>query len=466
MASQVVGVSKSRTKTAEASSLDVYEAKTKRSRKMYLEARKVLAGGQSHNARFFEPYPFYASRAKGKYIWDVDNNRYVDYWMGHTALILGHSPTVVSEVLASQIRNGLLFGSPNKYAVELAELVSSCVPCAESIRFCTSGAEATMYAVRLARAYTKRKQIVKMAGGWHGYNSALSVGVSFPYEVPESAGLDPSDEHLVRLARFNDVDSTSKLLSRDSSDVAAVILEPLMGAGGVLPADLEYLKALREQCDKIGALLIFDEIITGFRLALGGAQEYYGVQPDLCTLGKILGGGLPASAVAGRREILDLVDMTAHRPKQERCWIGGGTFSEQALAMRAGIATLDHLRKRKNAIYPAIGKLGYQIRKEVDKTFAEHNIASKSTGAGSLFATHFLKRDQNDIRSPQDVVSSDEAMTKKYYFSLISNHGIFYLPGHVGAISTCHSNSDVDHYVRSTEIVADRLDSDRSNSKA
>jgi glutamate-1-semialdehyde 2,1-aminomutase len=464
MASQVVRVPKSRTRTSQASSVDEYEAKTRRSKKMYLDARKVLAGGQSHNARFFEPYPFYASRAKGKYIWDVDNNRYVDYWMGHTALILGHSPRVVSEVLAKQIRDGLLFGTANKYAVELAELVSSCVPCAESIRFCTTGAEATMYAVRLARAHTKRKQIVKMAGGWHGYNSSLSVGVSFPYEVPESAGLDPSDEHLIRLARFNDIDSTIKLLSTDSSDIAAVILEPMMGAGGVLPADVEYLKALREQCDRIGALLIFDEIITGFRLALGGAQEYYGIEPDLCTLGKILGGGLPASAVAGKSEILQLVDMTAHRPKQERCWIGGGTFSEQALSMRAGIATLDYLRKRKNTIYPSIGKLGDQLRKEIDKKFAEHGIASRSTGAGSLFATHFLKRGQNDIRSPQDVISSDEMMTKRYYFSLISNHGIFFLPGHIGAVSTCHTKSDVDYYVKSTEIVADRLNSERSES--
>jgi glutamate-1-semialdehyde 2,1-aminomutase len=459
-----VAITKTKTKSFEASALETYEAKTKRSKKMYLEAREVLAGGQSHNARFFEPYPFYAARARGKYLWDVDNNRYVDYWMGHTALILGHSPKIVSEVLANQVRNGLLFGTPNKYAVELAQLVTRCVPCAESVRFCTTGAEATMYAVRLARAYTKRKHIVKMAGGWHGYNSALTVGVSFPYEVPESAGLDPSDEPFVRLARFNDIQSTVKLLSSESSDVAAVILEPLMGAGGVLAADREYLKALREQCDKIGALLIFDEIITGFRLALGGAQEYYGVEPDICTLGKILGGGLPASAIAGKRDVIQLVDMTLHRPKQERCWIGGGTFSEHALAMRAGTATLDYLRRRKNNIYPAIGKLGDQMRKEVDKTFSEHGIATKSTGAGSLFVTHFLGRGQSDIQSPQDVVSSNESLKEKYYLSLIADHGIFFLPRHIGAISTSHSKSDIEHFVKRTEIVAKQLRAERSDS--
>jgi glutamate-1-semialdehyde 2,1-aminomutase len=437
--------------------LERYLSKTPASHAMYRKARRFLAGGQSHNARFFNPYPFYAARAQGRYIWDVDNNRYVDYWMGHTALIFGHSPKIVSNELRKQIDNGLLFGTPNKFAVELGELVTNCVACAESVRFCTTGAEATMYAARLARAYTKRKIIVKIAGGWHGYNSTLAIGVTFPYEISESAGLLPEDERIVRLVKFNDIAGTSKVLSESTPDVAAVIIEPVMGAGGVIPAERDYLKSLREQCSKIGALLIFDEIITGFRLALEGAQEFYGIKPDLCTLGKILSGGLPVSAVAGRREVISLADTTLERAKQERCWIGGGTFSEHALSMRAGIATLKQLKVAKRSIYGSIGNLGYQLRKEVDRAFSECGIQTKTTGEGSLFSTHFLGEDQEDIKSPEDVVNSDEKAMKEYYFSLIAGYGIFFIPGHIGAISTAHTKNDVINFVKKTEDYANNL---------
>lgn len=440
-----------------------YLSKTTDSKKMYNFARKFLAGGQSHNARFFTPYPFYAARARHQYIWDVDDNRYVDYWMGHTALILGHSPKVVTYELREQIDNGLLFGAPNRFAVELAELVSKCVPCAESVRFCTTGAEATMYAVRLARAYTKRKTAVKIAGGWHGYNSTLAVGVSYPYQISESAGLLEEDEKLVKLARFNDIEATDQVLSENSSDLAAVILEPVLGAGGVIPAEPEYLKTLRQECDKLGALLIFDEIITGFRLALGGAQEFYGIKPDLCTLGKILGGGLPASAVAGRSEILSLADTTIERAKRERCWIGGGTFSEHALSMTAGIATLKHLRTKRGSIYSSIGNFGKQLREEVDQVFADHSIHTKTTGEGSLFATHFLNPNQVDIKRPEDVVMSNNMTTREYYFSLIATQGIFFIPGHIGAISTAHTKADISHFVKSTANFAERLARSRSS---
>jgi glutamate-1-semialdehyde 2,1-aminomutase len=434
-----------------------YLSRTKESKKMYELATTFLAGGQSHNARFFKPYPFYAAKARGKYIWDVDGNRYVDYWMGHTALILGHSPKVVGDELSKQAHNGLLFGAPNKFAVELADLVSKSVPCAESIRFCTTGAEATMYAIRLARACTKKKTVVKIAGGWHGYNSTLAVGVSYPFETPESAGLVDRDERLVKLAKFNDIQGTLKILSENSSDLAGVIIEPVLGAGGVLPAEREYLKSLREKCDELGSLLIFDEIITGFRLALGGAQEFYAINPDLCTLGKILGGGLPASALAGKREILSLVDTTTERPKQERCWIGGGTFSEHALSMRAGIATLKELRARRNSIYTSIGELGRELRRKVDQVFSERGIRTKTTGEGSLFATHFMRSDQEEIKNPQDVVNSDEKTMTEYYFSLIASHSIYFIPGHIGAISTTHSRQDVSSYIKSTAEFADEL---------
>ena len=300
-----------------------FRSRTRKSYRMYLKSSKIMPGGQSHNARFFEPYPFYVARARGKYIWDLDGNKYTDYWMGHTALICGHSPPFVVNAIKKQASNGLLFGAPNRYAYELAGLVNETVPSAEAVRFCSTGAEATMYAVRLARGYTKRKTIVKIAGGWHGYNSALARGVTQPYDVPESAGMIAEDDRLVKLARFNDVEDTKEVLSEESEDIAGVILEPVMGAGGVLPANREYLEFLRSECSKIGALLIFDEIITGFRLSLGGAQEYFGVRPDITTLGKILGGGLPVSAIVGNSDILNLANVNLHKDKTERVWIGG-----------------------------------------------------------------------------------------------------------------------------------------------
>ncbi len=457
-----MATSKKISKLAQLSDEEAYRKKTAGSMKMFEQASKIMPGGQSHNARFFEPYPFFAEKAHGKYIWDVDGNRYVDYWMGHTALILGHSPEVVVRAIKAQSTNGLLFGSPNKYAFELAGLVTKVVPCAESVRFCTTGAEATMYAVRLARAFTRKNTIIKMAGGWHGYSSALTVGVSPPYDVPESAGLIADDDRFVRLADFNDIEMTKAVFDSASGDLAGVIVEPMIGAGGVIPARKEYLELLRQKCTELGAVLVFDEIITGFRLGLGGAQEYFGIRPDLCTLGKILGGGLPVSAVAGRNEIMSLADVT-NKSKTQRCWIGGGTFSENALCMRAGIATMNFLMNNRKSIYKGLEKLGENLRKSVDGVFSKAGIKTKSTGMGSLFTTHFLAENQNDIQSPADVNSSNKHAQKEYYFSLIAKKGIYFLPGHIGAISTAHAKSDVDYLVDSTADYAEKIGKEKRN---
>jgi glutamate-1-semialdehyde 2,1-aminomutase len=435
----------------------IYIQNTPKSRAMFALASKFMPGGQSHNSRFFEPYPFFSERGEAQHLWDVDGNRYTDYWMGHTALILGHSPNIVAKELQTQVSKGLLLGTPNKYAFELARIVSEIVPCAEGVRFCTTGAEATMYAVRLARAYTGRSQIVKMAGGWHGYNASLTYAVNQPYQVPESAGLIPEEQSRVKVASFNSEEEASRLFEENGREIAAVILEPVMG-GGVLPATKKYLKALRSLCSENGALLIFDEVITGFRLSLGGAQEFYGITPDLCTLGKILGGGLPASAVAGMKEIMSLVDTTSGKGKSERAWIGGGTFSEHALSMRAGLATLKHLKTRKNSIYPSLSKKGNDLRRSIDRSFARHGIRALSTGEGSLFATHFLEEDQREIVSPRDLGKSRHT-EHLFGLSLIAQYGIFLEPGHVAAISTAHTASDLSSFASAAESFAESLSS-------
>ncbi len=412
-----------------------YQRRTRRSAVLFDRAKGVFAGGVNHNARFYEPYPIFVKKAKGQYIWDQDGNRYTDYWMGHMALILGHSPRVVVEALRGQFEKGTHFGMGSELAVEMGEEIQLAVPCAELMRFCNTGAEATMYLVRLARAYTRKRTVVKMAGGWHGYNTELNKGVSKPFDRSESAGILAEEQAHVANVRFNDLEAARKALREAKGDVATIFLEPVLGAGGCIPADKEYLKGLRELADERGVLLAFDEIITGFRLALGGAQEWYGVKPDLATFGKIAGGGLPIGLVTGRKEILSLSDPTA---KGRFVSIGGGTFSENPLTMTAGLATVRHLRKNAGRIYPMLDAMGRAIRAGVDRALSEIRIEAHSTGLGSLFLTHFGV----EPRSAEVAARKDKEAARQYALHMVSN-GTFILPGHPGGVSTSHTKRDV-----------------------
>jgi glutamate-1-semialdehyde 2,1-aminomutase len=426
-----------------------YRKKTRRSAKLFERARKTLAGGVSHNTRYYDPYPLFVRRARGKYLWDEDGNRLTDYWMGHTALILGHSPKVVIDVVDDQLRNGTIYGMGSSMSVELAEGVQRSVPCAEMVRFCNTGAEATMYLVRLARAYTKRRIIVKISGGWHGYNTQLNKGVQIPTVGPVAAGILAEEQSHIMTVPFNDAEAAEKLLKENRNDVAGVFLEPVLGAGGCIPADREYLKSLRELTSAHGALLAFDEIITGFRLALGGAQEFYGVKPELATFGKIIGGGLPIGLVCGQKEIISLADprLDGHRRFVS---IGGGTFSENPLTMAAGLATLEYIRRHRGEVYARLAKLGDELREGVDNSFAEVGVVAHTTGAGSLFVTHFTKRVP---RNAEDVGRGDRSRQHMYGLGLISNN-VFILPGHAGAVSTAHSKEDIDRVVRVSGMLA------------
>ncbi|MDG6901570.1 MAG: aspartate aminotransferase family protein [Nitrososphaerota archaeon] len=413
-----------------------YESRTRGSKRLFERAKKVFAGGVNHNARFYDPYPLFVSRAKGECIWDEDGNRYTDYWMGHMALILGHSPKVVVDALRTQVPKGTHYGMGSGLSVELGEEIQRTVPCAEAIRFCNTGAEATMYLVRLARAHTGRRVVIKMSGGWHGYNTELNKGVHRPFDRTESAGILEEEQAYVKNVRFNDLHAAEAELNRSKGDVAAVFLEPVLGAGGCIPADKDYLMGLRELADAHGVLLCFDEIITGYRLALGGAQEWYGVTPDLATFGKIAGGGLPIGLVCGRREILSLAD--PGRRSERFVSIGGGTFSENPLTMAAGLATIRHLRKKSSSIYPRLDGMGREARTKVDSAFADFGVEAHTTGLGSLFLTHFGP----EPRDAEDAAKDDRKVVADYSLSLMAS-GIFVLPGHPGGISTAHSMDDI-----------------------
>ena len=415
-----------------------YEDRTGGSRRLFERAKKIFAGGVNHNARYFRPYPLFVRRAKGQYFWDEDGNRYTDYWMGHMALILGHSPAVVTRALKDQVANGTHFGTSSRLSVELGEEVQKTVPCAEMLRFCNSGAEATMYLVRLARGYTKKRVVVKMAGGWHGYNTELNKGVHEPFDKTEGRGILPEEQTFTKVVEFNDLDAARRAVEGAKGDVAAVFLEPVLGAGGCIPADKDYLKGLRELADRWSFLLAFDEIITGFRVALGGAQERYRVKPDIASFGKIVGGGLPIGLVCGREDVMSLADPTR---KADFVSIGGGTFSENPLSMTAGLATVRYLRRNERRVYGGLERKGTRLRGGVDKALAEIGVMAKTTGIGSLFLTHF-----EDLTKARLNSKGEGERAAKYAVQLMSK-GIFILPRHAGGVSTAHTDRDIEELI-------------------
>ncbi len=431
-----------------------YRRRTVQSGKLFQRAKKVMPGGVCHNIRYFPPYPFYIKEAKGSRIWDVDGNEYIDLWMAHYEAILGHSPEIIVNELSGILSKGTHWGLVNEYQVELAELICQVVPSAEKVRFCCSGTEATMYAVRLARAFTGKNVILKVAGGWHGANTDLSVAIHSPYEQRESAGLLPEISQYTKFIHFNDIEGSLKIMRQNADNLAAVLIEPVPGQG-CLPAEPGYLKALREETRKLEAVLIFDEVIDGFRLCLGGAQEKYGIIPDLTTLGKILGGGMPIGAVVGKEDILDLFDPTKVNYK----WVlaGGGTFSANPLSMAAGIKMITYLKENAGIIYPRLDRNGERIRREIEKVFNESGVLARCTGDGSLFGLQFPFKEGVKLRNPRDIeeLTDLERRDKELRLRML-NHGVHVWKGG-GALSTAHSDEDIQTIIEAYYQVAKEM---------
>ncbi len=426
---------------------DDYVLRTPKSRASYDRAKKVLPSGVSYAIRYFEPYPFYTARASGSKLYDVDGNEYVDFWLGHTALILGHSPPVVVDAVKKQLEKGTHYGTAHELEILLAEQVARMIPCAEMVRFTNSGTEANMYSARLARTYTGREKIAKFEGGWHGGYDALHTGVKYPFDLPESAGLTAGAVRDTIVLPFNDLDEVEKKLQKET--VAAIFLEPVLGAGGGVPAEREFLKGVRELCNKRNVLLIFDEVITGFRLAPGGAQQFYGVEPDITVLGKILGGGFPVGAMCARSEIMQRLDTLVY--KRPQFSFHGGTFTANPISMVAGIATLQQLEDGKHI--QRLNRSGDKIRKQMQQIFEEQHVDVQTTGIGSIFNVHFTK---NRVRSARDVFEADRKQLVDYGLTMISN-GVFFLPGHTMVTSTAHSESDLEKLYSQTESYAKRI---------
>ena len=426
-------------------SIKIYKEKTKKSLNLFDKSKKYHVNGIHHNIRFFEPYPFVTKSASGKFLVDVDSNKYVDFWMGHWSLILGHAPKNIRKSAIEQIKNDWMHGTSNQNAILLSEKISKVVPVAEKIRYATTGTEATMYAVRLARAVTGKKIIAKIDGGWHGYTTDLLKTVNWPFNQSESEGLT-DEKHIISLP-YNNLEQSLTILKTVKKDLAGIVIEPVLGGGGAIPATKNYLKGLEEFTKKNNSLFILDEIVTGFRFRYGCLYETMKLDPDIVTLGKIVGGGFPIGVICGKDEIMEHANTLTHS-KKTRTYIGGGTFSANPLSMMAGSTNLDTIKKKGNLLYKKINSLGDDMKKVLGKIFGDDVII---TGKGSLFMTHFAKNNISQITNAVDASNCDTEKLHQYHFDMIANDGIFFLPGKLGAISDAHSNTDVKSIKKATE---------------
>jgi glutamate-1-semialdehyde 2,1-aminomutase len=426
--------------------LSEYKKKTRKSAVLFAKSKKLHINGVSHNIRFYEPYPFVVKSSQGKSLKDVDDNKYTDYWMGHWSLILGHGQKNVKDSLKKQIEKSWMYGTVNEQTIKLSELISKAIPIAEKIRYVTSGTEATMYAVRLARSVTGKKIIAKIDGGWHGYTSDLLKSVNWPFSESESSGV-VNEEKIVSIP-YNDLEKSLSILKKHSKDLAGVIIEPVLGGGGCIPATSDYLKGIQEFVHKNKSLFILDEIVTGFRFRFGCLYPTMKLDPDIVTLGKIVGGGMAIGVICGKKEIMQMADTTGKK-KSERSYVGGGTFSANPASMVAGFTTLSELKNSKS-IYSKINDLGEYTRKELSKSFDGRVLVS---GKGSLFMTHFIDNGVTEIKTAADVAKCNNSKLVKYHFQMIAKDGIFFLPGKLGAISNAHTKSDINQMIKASEEI-------------
>jgi len=382
-------------------------------------AQAVLPAGGFGN---FDPGIIIA-RGEGSHVWDEDGKEYIDYLISSGPMLLGHGHPEVMEAILEQLPRGMTFFANNALGIELAEEISKAVACAEQVRFVTSGGEADMYAIRLARAYTGRTKILKFEGGYHGMSAeaqmslAPSALANFPTAVPDSAGIPDSVRGEMLIAPYNDIEFVRSLLAEHGSEIAAVIVEPLQR---IVPAGEGYLAALKSECETHGVLLIFDEIVTGFRLAYGGAQERYGVVPDICTLGKIIGGGFPLAAIAGRRDIMDHFDKS--RVGAEGWLMQLGTLSANPVACAAGLKTMEVLRRE--GAYDRLRDFGARLMKMQSDALEANHIPHQIIGDETLFDVLFT---DGPVKNYRDVQAADAEINARYN-AVLRERGIFKSP--------------------------------------
>jgi glutamate-1-semialdehyde 2,1-aminomutase len=408
-----------------------------KSAKLFTRAQKIIPGGVDSPVRAFKAVggtPLFIRRASGSRITDVDGRSYIDYVMSWGPLIHGHAPGSLVKALSSAARHGTSFGAPTELEVELGELVQSMMPSLEMVRFVSSGTEATMSAVRVARAHTRREKIIKFEGCYHGHADAFLVQAgsgALTLGTPTSPGVPAGAVAPTLLATFNDLASVERLFNANRGKVAAIIVEPVPGNMGVIVPDQGFLQGLRVLCDRHGALLIFDEVMTGFRVAPGGAQALFGVRPDLSCLGKIIGGGMPVAAYGGRADVMELVSPAG--PVYQ-----AGTLSGNPLAMTAGIWALDRLDKK---LYRTLAEMSEMLTTGLADAAREAGVPLQVNAVGSM-VTPFFATDR-----VRDFASATASDTKRFgvFFQGMLKRGVYLPPSQFEAwfLSSAHTAADI-----------------------
>jgi glutamate-1-semialdehyde 2,1-aminomutase len=396
-------------------------------------AQAVIPGGNTRLTAYFPPYPFYAVRGEGCRIYDLDGNIRLDFYNNATSLIFGHAYPPVVAAISEQASLGTAFAIPTEPEIELAQLLVARIPSVEQIRFTNSGTEAVLFAIRAARVFTGRDKIAKFEGGYHGTGDHVSVSVTpdlarsgdaqQPSPVPASAGITHNTLDDVVILPFNDLDGSTALITAHKDELAAVIVEPILGSCGYVPAAPEFLQGLQALTKRLGILLIFDEVQT-FRLSAGGAQALLNVTPDLTVLGKIIGGGLPVGGVGGRGDVMAAFDATTGTPKIPHA----GTFNGNPMTMRAGLSTLRDLTP---AAYARLNHMGNAFRQRLQALCARYEVPVQVTGEGSLFGIHWTPEPVTDYRSS---ARSNKSLSYKFFLHAL-NHGIFFTNRGGGCLS-------------------------------
>ena len=416
---------------------------TTRSSKLFSEAQQHMPGGVNSPVRAFKSVgrdPLFISRAKGSKIYDADGNEYIDYIGSWGPMILGHANERVINAIQTAADDSTSFGASSEKEIELAQLVKKFVPAVELVRFVNSGTEATMSAMRLARGFTGRDKIIKFEGCYHGHGdsflSKAGSGVA-TLGLPDSPGVTKSTAKDTLNARYNDISSVQQLIDENKGEIAAIFIEPVAGNMGCVPANVDFLKAVRELCTQEGIVLIFDEVMSGFRVAKGGAQELYGIKPDLSTFGKVIGGGLPVGAYGGRRDIMQMIAPSG--PVYQ-----AGTLSGNPLAMTAGIETLKIIDKDEN-FYAKLEEISQNLENGIRDAMGESGVNYTLNRVGSMFTLFFTESAVTDFDSAK---SSD---TGKFsaYFSEMLDEGIYLPPSQFEAcfVSAAHKKEDLDKTV-------------------
>jgi len=418
---------------------ETFRAKHPKSAALAERARAAIPGGITHDIRHLKPFGVYVDRAAGTRKWDVDGHEYIDYWMGHGALFLGHCHPAVVKAVQAQVARGTHLGACHELEVRWAELVNQLVPCAELTRFTMSGTEATHLALRIARAFTGRSRILKFTGHFHGWHDGVAIGVNPPYEVPLSSGVPGATLDQVITCPPNDIKAVDTVLER--GDVAAVILEPAGGQSGTTPTIPGYLQELRALTQRHGVLLIFDEVITGFRYSPGGAQEYFGVTPDITTLAKIVAGGLPGGAVCGRRDVLSMLayrgDATWDRAERVA---HAGTFNANPISASAAIATLEQIGDA--SLQARTNKLGEELRRGLTEAMKRAGTPGTCYGEASIYHVSF--------EGKPGLAGFDRPRKGDHYHLLrcaILNEGVDCSMNH-GWVSAVHTEEDIERTIR------------------